>query len=160
MTMREKIDQQLNNLAQIIQMYTDENFSVQQSISETDYGCSGYLNVCNFATGNWFKFRVSDHVASSHRRIFTEFMLRFDAKISIENEVLCNAVEQFMRPERFEVVRTVKVTNNIKRHTVPADAEIKPHQRIVGKRIASTGRPVIDIEWNEFYIIETIERKK
>ena len=158
MSIREKIDQQLNNLAQIIQMFVDEHFIVYQSISETDYGCSGYINVGNMKTGSWYKFRVSDHIASSHKRIFTEFMLQDNANISIENEALCNAVEQFVRPERFRLVKTLKITNTVKRHTIAADAEIKHYYRIVGRRIASTGREVIDVEYNDFYYVQSIER--
>lgn len=157
MDIREAIENRLDILQAIVSNFIDDQFWVNRSVSCTEYGCSGYLNIRR-PNGEWVKIRVSDHKASSHNRIFTEIMFSYDSNIDPNNAHLCEYLEMKIRPERFRTVRTLKVTDNVKRHTIPAGAEVKPHQRIVGKRIASTGREVVDIEWNEFHYIDSIER--
>ena len=157
MDIREAIEQKLDALQSIINNFIDDSFWVNRSISCTDYGCSGYLNIRR-PNGEWVKIRVSDHNATSHSRIFSEIMFDYDKKTDPNNAHLCEYLEQRIRPERFRVVKTLNITNSIKRHTIPADAEIKHYYRIVGRRVASTGREVIDVEYNDFYFTQSIER--
>ena len=155
---REEIEKRLDALTSIVSKFTDEQYWVNRSISCTDYGCSGYLNIRR-PNGEWVKIRVSDHVASSHNRIFSEIMFSYDSNIDPNNAHLCEYLEQRICPENFKIVKTKHYTGQVKRFTYQADIVLKDYERVVERRIAKSGREVVVVEWDGFYFTEEIVRK-
>lgn len=150
---------QVNNLLEIVRSLALPNSSITTAQSETDYGVSGYIHVTDFEREKNFKFRISDHDATNKHRLETEFMLSVYSKaINIENQHLCEAVERYMFPERFRTVRTKQYTGEVKQMTWPANYPLKDYERIVERRIAKSGREVVVVEWDAFFVTETIER--
>ena len=159
MTCIEKNSAQIANLMQIINLYRQPSWVVTTSQSQNDYGTSGYIYVSCYEREKTFKFRISDHDATNSVRLATEFMLNVNSNaINVENEYLCDRVEQFIYPERFRTVRVKQYTGEVKRMTWPAGYPVKDNERIVERRIAKSGREVVVVEWDAFVVNETIER--